>query len=956
MENKNRRDIYAAFMQFTEMMKLTGGELTPESIDEQFNDFEKLMSQSDTKISKEDADYVKNTLKMNFDINLTSKAVHISDDKITPWIKNAKSSIDWKYWNAYENYLKADGNIPPKSIIQTSEEIDDILDLTGNPKINSDSWSKRGLVMGNVQSGKTLNFTGLINKAVDVGYKFIILIGSINDNNLRMQTQQRVDQGFTGMDTSLYPKIKHIGVGRIRKDAVVVPYTTSNLKDDFNKAFANRQSVDGKYLKPEIPLLFVIKKNKTILENIYDWVKNRYELDPDNDEKRVDSPLLFIDDEADWASPDTSKEDEDPKAINAAIRKILTLFNKTNYIAYTATPFANIFINHETTDEALEDDLFPKDFILKLHLSDAYKGQDFYFPTDDSSDRPYDSIEEISRDDVDKYRPKDDNGKVIRKIDPTDPHRWRISNLTDSLREAVRCFIINNSVRVLRNNRSAHNTMLINVTHRIILMNDLSDCVQEYLEDLKNNIRLSVGLPNNERMQNSHMRALSDTYHKHYGHLSENESFENILKEIDYSVQKIEVRAINSDKAGLSLDYKNYEDVGLSVIAIGGNKLSRGLTLEGLHVSYFDRTSKASDTLTQMCRWFGYRIGYEDLSKVFLSRVYRDHYTNISRIIDDLYQELEYMKLQRRTPREYGIKVREHEGSITITAKNKMRNAKTAEVRVDLWGNLSRYGMFRNDDDINSKNIDIADKFLSKLKSDQGLPKAGNYKDILFNDIDYDRVIKFLTDMDVESYSQSTHAIIKFIETMKKNSCPLFKILLPIITTSKTPAWYKNKKPCDKRHIFEENREIILADEKFQTSYRNQEIVGNFIKYPRLQMASPDDEKVLFSDSELAAIEDFYNKDKLLNKQYRQNSFRNYPLLKLYIYNTFIEKEDNVIIPFSKPSVGFELSFPDVKYVTDSEQKREELSNNIKLSYAYNTVAQQQELEFGDLIDETNDE
>ena len=210
--------------------------------------------------------------------------------------------------------------------------------------------------------------------------------------------------------------------------------------------------------------------------------------------------------------------------------------------------------------------------------------------------------------------------------------------------------------------------------------------------------------------------------------------------------------------------------------------------------------------------------------------------------------------------------------------------------------------------------------------------------------------------MDVESYSQSTHAIIKFIETMKKNSCPLFKILLPIITTSKTPAWYKNKKPCDKRHIFEENREIILADEKFQTSYRNQEIVGNFIKYPRLQMASPDDEKVLFSDSELAAIEDFYNKDKLLNKQYRQNSFRNYPLLKLYIYNTFIEKEDNVIIPFSKPSVGFELSFPDVKYVTDSEQKREELSNNIKLSYAYNTVAQQQELEFGDLIDETNDE
>lgn len=955
MSDKRRKELYNAFIHFNEIEKLTQGDIiTPESIDKSFTRFQERYK--DLTILQDEAEYIKNTMKMNFDVNLASKAVHISDDQVTPWIKNAKSSIDWKYWDAYEKYLKLQ-DIPRKSIIQTSEETDDILDLTGNPKIESHSWNKRGLVMGNVQSGKTLNFTGLINKAVDVGYKFIIVIGSINDNNLRMQTQARLDEGFTGFKTSLLPKINPIGVGLTRYDDHVVPFTTSDLKQDFTKDFAQRQSVGEKHIKPEIPFLFVVKKNKTVLNNIYEWFKDHYNLDPKNNDVRIMSPLLFIDDEADWASPDTSKEDEDPKAINAVIRSILGLFNKTNYIAYTATPFANIFINHETTDECLGDDLFPKDFILKLHLSDAYKGQDFYFPRDDFVKRNFDPIIEIHpKADVDAFRPKDHNKKVIKKIDPSDPDRFKISSLTESLKDAIRCFVINNSIRVLRGDKYSHNTMLVNVTHRIILMNDIGDCVQEYFDDLKNNIRLSVGLSKDKMMQNSYMRALNDTYQNHYKHLTAQEDFDKILKEIDFCAQKIEIRVINSDKSGSSLDYDSYDDVGLSVIAIGGNKLSRGLTLKGLNVSYFDRTSRGSDTLTQMCRWFGYRPGYEDICKVYLSSAYRNHYQNISRIIDDLYQELEYMKSQRRTPREYGIKVREHPDNITITAKNKMRNAKTLKERVDFWGRTSRHGMFRDNDDTNNKNNNIFDKFLSLLKSKYSLTRSKDDKDIIFHDIEYDHIINFLNEIDIQTYTAPAPTVVEFIEMLKKNKCPSFKVLIVGAKSNRDPDWYKTNKPCDKRNSFEANRKIMISGEIFGAGYRSMEKIGNFIKYPRYAMGNPTDENVLFTETEMNAIKNEYKGKPLTNAQYRETKIRNFPVIKLYFYNLFIENDDEVVIPFSRPTVGFEISFPKVENVADTPKERDKLTKNINLSYAYNTVAQQLELEYGRGIDDSKDE
>ncbi len=923
--------------------KIIGAETpTPEKVDEVFEEFRKFINdKKNIVLSSAEAEFMKNTIKQNRNVDLSSKAVHISDDEVKPWIKSKKSSIIWDYWEAYEEYLRCQ-NIPRKSIIETSQEIDDILDLSGDPKNNFDSWQKRGLVMGNVQSGKTLNFTGLINKAVDVGYKFIILIGSINDNNLRMQTQTRVDEGFTGFDTSVLPRQPKIGVGEIRKKKTVLPFTTRALDGDFKKSFATKQAHGSHHIKDEIPLIFVVKKNTSVLNNIYEWFKGHHNLDPENKVK-MDDPLLFIDDEADWASPNTKSDESNPTKINEKIRLILSLFNKSTYIAYTATPFANIFIDHQTTDDLLGDDLFPKDFMTKLHLSDAYKGQDFYFPRDNGEDNPrdFDPIVEIPSEEVDTYRPP------TRKVDKYDPNRFRIEVLTDSLKEAIRCFIINNSIRAMRGDESEHNTMLVNVTHRVLLMNDLSDCVSEYLVDIQNGIRLSVGLSDQARMQNPHMRDLSDTYHKHYSHLK-NENFDKVLDKINECAQKIEVRAINSARLGMSLDYDRYEN-GLSVIAVGGNKLSRGLTLEGLSISYFDRTSKGSDTLTQMCRWFGYRPNYSDICKVYMSEDYRSYYTYISLIIDELYQEFSLMKVQGRTPREFGIKVREHPENIAITAKNKMRKAASTTVQVGLWGRETRHSMFKNDEKTNHKNFIIADDFLTTLFSKNNYRESDINKDYVFHDVEYEIILKFLRDIDIVPYSQiPIETIIDFVDDMKKNKCSLFKVLLPMRSNITKPKWLEENKACERLETFKNNMNVTLGGKTMMTYWRTMRDVGNFLQYSKQEIGTGRDEKSLFTKRELEDIAKHSDKNEkeLTNLQFRQNLNRDYPALILWPFNLFYMgiKENNVIIPFTEPTIGFRLSFPTRENV--SAEKKNQLRENIDISYALNTVAQQQELIF----------
>ena len=254
------------------------------------------------------------------------------------------------------------------------------------------AWDSRGLVVGSVQSGKTSNFIGLLNKAIDAGFKKIIILSGLN-NNLRQQTQLRVDEGLLGYDTTAFKNGLRDLKGPLARKRLLMNLkpihsaTNSKINGDFKLSAAEHFM----NIHTDEPTVFVVKKNKSILESVIKYFLNAptvqgvsIEGKPlkiksefgDTNSFIKDKPILVIDDEVDSGSVDTGEQpidgkgefdaDYDPKTINSLIRKILNIFEKKVYIGYTATPFANIFIHHEkkTTEEGL--DLFPKDYIIDL--------------------------------------------------------------------------------------------------------------------------------------------------------------------------------------------------------------------------------------------------------------------------------------------------------------------------------------------------------------------------------------------------------------------------------------------------------------------------------------------------------------------------------------------------------------------------------------------------------------
>jgi hypothetical protein len=141
------------------------------------------------------------------------------------------------------------------------------------------------------------------------------------------------------------------------------------------------------------------------------------------------------------------------------------------------------------------------------------------------------------------------------------------------------------------------------------------------------------------------------------------------------AVQKIEVKSINGT-SGDSLTYYENDKTEISIIAIGGDKLSRGLTLEGLSVSYFLRASKMYDTLMQMGHWFGYRPGYVDLFRLFTSEELNEWYRHITIASEELRSDFDYLASINGTPEDYALKVRNGPGQLQITSISKMRYTK----------------------------------------------------------------------------------------------------------------------------------------------------------------------------------------------------------------------------------------------------------------------------------------
>jgi len=413
--------------------------IDPEEIDKVINICE---SYRDESLTEEEKEYVKFTIHSQFTIDLKHKGTVLGNPDVKRWLDNAKTDIEWTYWKAFRDYLASDQQRAEKVIEENERIIDNILDYSGDPKIEG-SWARKGLVMGNVQSGKTQNYLGLINKAMDAGYKIIILLGG-HMNDLRKQTQERVDEGVIGRESAHIVQANlgiqsRIGVGKYRSEDVA---TVTSSMGDFNRNTANNLGIALNSLSD--PIIFTVKKNTSILKNLYEWIKTKHMLDAE-DGKKLDLPLLFIDDEADFASVNTKAHKDDITATNKYIRQIIGLFNRSTYVAYTATPFANIFINPETTDEMYGDDLFPSDFMIRVPVPDNYLGQNFYFENQD-----YEKINPVVI--------IDDNEDIIPVKHNT---MTSVGPLSLSMKDSIRAFIISCSLRDFRGDEKKHKTILL---------------------------------------------------------------------------------------------------------------------------------------------------------------------------------------------------------------------------------------------------------------------------------------------------------------------------------------------------------------------------------------------------------------------------------------------------------------------------------------------------------------
>lgn len=566
-------------------------------------------------------------------------ATSIEDENFEPWVH--KVNTDCYYSDRYKKYLLT--RMPVSSIETIFKDSIYILDRLGNP-LSDKPFKRKGLVVGDVQSGKTANYTALINLAADYGYKLVILIAGVH-NNLRSQTQDRINTGFIGYEQEGQ---KVVGVGKFDSDKRPISFT--NKQSDFNTASASTIGFSPE--DSHRPIILVIKKNKTILENLQKWLRQNAD---DNAKYMLNCPTLIIDDEADNASVNTRDlraMGDQPTAINRLIRELLNLFAKSSYVGYTATPFANIFMDIDAESEKLGKDLFPDNFIVSLESPSNYYGATRFFPRDGQS-----QFCEI----IDDYH----------EALPIPLRNHQITDIPDSLRMAILHFFIAMAIKEIRK-PNGHCSMLINVSHKREHHILIARQVEQFVTKLKHEIRFEGAKGLSNALNGSLIQCMNQVCHQYFDGVKI--SFDKILEKLVEKYNQVQVLQIHSNSND-RLNYDDYRQDGLKTIAIGGYSLSRGFTLEGLTTSYILRNTAMSDTLLQMGRWFGYRDGYEDLCKVFLTEKAYDWYAFIAHSMEELRNEFRALRELGMTPREYGLKVRACPAGLLITAKNKMLNS-----------------------------------------------------------------------------------------------------------------------------------------------------------------------------------------------------------------------------------------------------------------------------------------
>ena len=647
------------------------------------------------------------TIDSSKELTRSSLPSWLVDDKIQElgWDSNNGYRKD-RYRTRYFEYLEKEKGWKTDILDDIKKSSLKVVKNIGNPN-DTNAFFVRGMVLGSVQSGKTTNFNAVINSAIDLGYQLIIVFcGTIED--LRGQTFQRISTDVvggweenllirqrTGKDYKGVSNIYNFGAHEKQVNMITGPERSG----DFNANTAAMRFDPNRYN------IAVCKKNVSIIKNLLLWL--------DQYPQARNLSTLIIDDECDNASLNNNGSDPEtnPSQINAGIRALLNMFHKKTYLGYTATPFANIlqFDGAEATFSwtkkesnfsfnCCDEDLFPEDFIQLLYPPSNYVGiKDFFDTRDPNREKIVGLIETIPSNEINECFPlrvlevnrlitgtdsTEQGTRASKKDDPFPAY------IPDSLKDAIKCFVLSIALRYSRKKEQEyfplaqkHHSMLIHISRYTQWIDRTKKLVKEYLESIEPDTRtgdltssIYVEL---ERTWNNYFLTQVDNIASQLTDRKRNDpyltakDFETVCKYLPSAIRDIEVVAIHS-KSDDELQYNDSN--GNKYIAIGGNALSRGFTLEGLTINYFIRGTSNADTLMQMGRWFGYRPGYLDACKLFTSREALRRFDEASIIIEDLENKLDEMIKDGKTPREFTIWIQDNPDVLRLTRPNLLRN------------------------------------------------------------------------------------------------------------------------------------------------------------------------------------------------------------------------------------------------------------------------------------------
>lgn len=617
----------------------------------------------------------------------------VTDDvRLQPWYTGPEEGD--RYWPALRSRLESS---PMASVI---DEIDQastkVVANFADPGVRK--LKKKGLVVGYVQSGKTANYTAVMAKAADAGYQTFIVLSGMH-NNLRRQTQVRITKDLGS--TEWFP--------------------LTNEAEDFG-SIANGSAL----LAMGVHSVAVVKKNASRLRRLRDWLK-----DIDED-VRARSPILILDDEADQATPNSAAARDELTKINELVRQIWAEVPTGSYVGYTATPFANVFMDPDD-----EEDLYPSDFILDLPRSADYFGAERIFGRvalhdADEPDPGLDMVRDVPEDEAEALQPPYNSAERLG-FDPEIP---------DSLIDAMRWFLLSTAVRRWRGQTDAHSSMLIHTTAFVAphfrMKSRVEVTLQGFAKEIAAGDHTSFRVAFEDEMGRVH--GVTDEKVPTWSDVSE------VLVETLSSTRVVVDNGISDDR----LDYARLDAQGQplveTVIAIGGGTLSRGLTLEGLIVSYFTRTSNTYDTLLQMGRWFGYRHGYEDLPRIWMPDDLRQDFEFLALVEEEIRQDMRRLEELRVTPREFGVRVRAHPGRLSITAKGKMFHADLVQISYSGQRHQTIV-LHERDSDALARNVEAAARLLATARQ-QGTAGIVSPSKTQFFDVTAETITEFLAEFE----------------------------------------------------------------------------------------------------------------------------------------------------------------------------------------------------------------